>query len=116
MVWEDGVNWVPLDPHARGRHRIFKSAVDQVAEAMMADLRGNTDPFFKHVTTSWENLFPTLAARPAYYDASSGVLCLSVSSVQQTFTVRNHLPAVKRALKKLPGAPRNLIVRMETRR
>ncbi len=116
MVWEDGVNWAPLDPHARGRHPFFKSAVEKGAEALIADLKGNADPFFKQVTASWKTLFPTLAARPAYYDAASGVLCLAVGTIQQTFTVRNQLPAVKRALKKLTGAPRNLIVRMETHR
>lgn len=110
MAFENGVNWKPLEPLKRGRHASFASAV----EASFNELTYVPDPFFDVLVDRWGELFPAVAAKPGRREGNR--LFLYVKSAASLFTVRPGLPAVKRALSALPGAPKRLEVYLEIRK
>lgn len=87
--------------------------LDAAIDAMMAQLGCERNPFFDAVCEKWESLFPGLPARPGRYE--DRCLYLFVPSAAVNFAVRPKLPAVKRELAKLEGAPKRLTVRLEIR-
>ena len=110
MAFENGVNWRPLEPQKRGLHSSFASAVD----ASFRDLTYIPDPFFDTLRDRWDDLFPSFPAKPGRREANR--LFLYVKSAPQLFQVRPRLPAVKRTLAALQGAPRRLEVYLEIRK
>ena len=110
MAFENGVNWQPQDPDNRGRHATFDSAV----QAAFKDLLSERNDFFDSLVDRWPTLFPGLAARPGRYEA--GTIFLYVRSAPANFAIRPKLPAIKRRLAELPGAPRQFAVKLEIRR
>ena len=110
MAFENGVYWRPVDPQLRGRHSTFSSAV----RAAFKDLATEKCEFFDSLVDSWPTLFPDLPARPGRWE--SGALFLYVPNAPTNFVVRPRLPAVRRKLASLPGAPKKLDVKLEIRR
>ncbi len=109
MAYENGVNWRPLEPRARGRHTSFASALDAAARDLLAE----KNEFFDSLADNWPKLFPSSPARPLRYE--DGKLILAVRSAPALFAFRPRLPAVKRALAALPGAPKALKIFVEIR-
>ena len=107
MAFENGVNWRPLEPQRRGRHSSFASAV----EASFKNLSYVPDSFFGALTEKWSELFPGFSAKPGRREDNK--LFLYVKSAPQLFSIRSKVPAVKRKLSALPGAPRRLEVYLE---
>lgn len=110
MAFENGVNWKPYAPEQRGRHATFASAVDAVAK----DLAVERNDFFDSLADRWPALFPNCPARPGRYE--DGKIILYVRSAPALFSFRPRLPAVKRALAALPGAPGRLVLILEIRK
>ena len=109
MPFENGVNWRPDAPGERGRHGSFSSAVD----AALSSMRSEKNDFFDSLSDRWRRLFPNLPVRPGRYE--DGKIFLYVPSAPANFMVRAHLPAMKRALAALPGAPGRIELRLEIR-
>ena len=97
----------PREPDKRGRHGSFASAV----AAAFTDLTTVHEPFFDSLADRWPRLFPNLPARPGRYD--DGKIFLYVKNAPTNFALRPKLPAIKRALAALPGAPKRLDLRLE---
>jgi len=110
MAFEDGVDWKPSEPQKRGRHATFSSAL----AAVVSDLSTERNSFFDSLSDLWPSLFPDLAAKPGRYD--DGRIFLYVKSAPALFATRPKLPAVKRALAKLPGAPKAMNIVLEIRK
>ncbi len=87
--------------------------LDSAIDAMLASMGCEKNPFFDAVCEKWDALFPDLPARPGRYE--DRCLYLFVRSPAVNFAVRPKLPAVKRALARLEGAPRRFDVRLEIR-
>lgn len=107
MAFENGVDWQPREPAKRGRHATFDAAV----EAAFRDLLTERNPFFDTLADRWPALFPGLPARPGRYE--DGKIFLYVKNAPTNFALRPKLPAIKRALAALPGAPKRLDLRLE---
>ena len=96
-----------IDPHLRGRHATFGSALD----AAVADLVRERDEFFDSLVDSWRRLFPGMPARPGRYE--NGRIFLYVASAPTLFLMRPRLNQIKRRLAELPGAPKRIDLRLE---
>ena len=110
MAVENGVNWQPMEPENRGRHASFNSAL----AASFKDLLTEKNEFFDSLVDRWPRLFPGLAARPGRYE--DGKIFLYVKSAPATFAVRPKLPAIRRRLAELPGAPAKFELKLEIRK
>lgn len=110
MAFENGVEWKPLAPAERGRHATFSSAVSAAFESLLVV----HDEFFDSLADLWPRLFPNSPARPGRYE--NGRIFLYVRSAPALFAFRPKLPAVKRRLAELPGAPKRLDLALEIRR
>lgn len=91
----------------RGRHATFASAVS----ASLAGMLVEHNEFFDTVVAAWPTVGAGLAMRPGRY--SAGRIYLYVKSAPALFTLRPKLPALKRKLAALPGAPRRIDLRLE---
>ncbi len=100
----------PLAPNERGRHGSFGSAVD----AAIKDLAVERNDFFDSLADRWAALFPKSPARPGRYE--DGRIFLYVRSAPALFSFRPKLPAVKRRLAELPGAPKRIDLILEIRK
>ena len=109
MVFEDGIDWLPLEPEKRGRHATFRSAV----EAAAREIAVVRDEFFDSIADRWSALFPGFSARPGRY--ADGKMVLYVKSAPHLFALKPQLPAVRRKLMSLAGAPKNLKLILEIR-
>lgn len=103
-------HWKPLAPEERGRHATFGSAVD----AAVKDLSTEHNDFFDSLADVWPRLFPNCPARPGRYE--DGRIFLYVRSAPALFSFRPKLPAVKRRLAELPGAPKRIDLILEIRK
>lgn len=110
MPYENGVNWQPEAPDQRGRHATFGSAID----AVFKDLLTERNAFFDSLPDRWESLFPGLPVRPGRYE--NGTIYLYVRNAPTNFAMRPKLPAIKRTLAALPGAPKKLDIKLEIRK
>ena len=107
MPFENGVNWKPVDPDKRGRHKTVASAF----EAAFKDLTTEKDPFFDSLVDNWKALYPTLPARPGR--SEDGKIFIYVKNAPTSFVVRPKLRAIAARLAQLPGAPKKIDLRLE---
>ena len=107
MAFENGVNWKPLDPDKRGRHKTTRSAF----EAAFRDLTTEKNAFFDSLVDNWQRLFPGLPARPGRYE--DGKIFVYVKNAPTAFLVRPRLRAIAAKLAALPGAPKRIDLRLE---
>lgn len=107
MVFENGVNWQPIDPDKRGRHKTTASAF----EAAFRDILTEKNPFFDSLIDNWKSLFPALPAVPGRYE--DGKIYIYVRNAPTSFVVRPKLRMIAAALAKLPGAPKKIDLRLE---
>ena len=107
MAFENGVNWQPVDPDKRGRHKTVASAFD----AAFKDLTSEKNPFFDSLCDNWKTLYPTLPAKPGRYE--DGKIFIYVRNAPTSFVVRPKLRTIAAALAKLPGAPGKVDLRLE---
>lgn len=107
MVFEDGENWKPLDPQSRGRHTTFASALD----AAVADMLTEKSPFFDALPDIWPTLFHGIAAKPGRYE--DGAIVLYVKNSASLYIVRMKLAQIRAKLAALPGAPKDIALRLE---
>ena len=107
MPFENGVNWKPVDPDKRGRHKTIASAFD----AAFKDLTVEKNAFFDSLVDNWRTLFPDLPARPGRYE--DGKIFVYVKNAPTAFLVRPKLRAIAAKLATLPGAPKKIDLRLE---
>ena len=98
-----------IEPEKRGRHETFGSAIG----AALVDLTTEKNPFFDSLADVWKDLFPGSMARPGRYE--DGKIWLYVPSAPALFATRMKLPAMRKALERLPGAPKRIDLRLEIR-
>ncbi len=96
-----------IDPEKRGRHATISSALD----ASLKDILVERNGFFDSLADGWNRLFPGLPIRPGRYEA--GAIYLYVRSAPARFAMEPRMPAVRRKIAALPGAPRKLKVLLE---
>ena len=107
MAFENGVNWKPVDPDKRGRHKTTASAF----EAAFKDLTTERNDFFDSLVDNWKALFPKLPARPGRYE--DGKIFVYVKNAPTAFLVRPQLRTIAAKLATLPGAPKKIDLRLE---
>ena len=107
MAFENGVNWQPVDPDKRGRHKTVASAFD----AAFKDLTTEKNPFFDSLCDNWTALYPTLPAKPGRYE--DGKIFIYVRNAPTSFLVRPRLKAIAARLARLPGAPKKVDLKLE---
>ena len=107
MAFVNGVNWKPVDPDKRGRHKTIASAFD----AAFKDLTVEKNAFFDSLVDNWRTLFPNLPARPGRYE--DGKIFVYVKNAPTAFLVRPKLRAIAAKLATLPGAPKKIDLRLE---
>jgi len=107
MVFENGENWEPIDPELRGRHKTIETAFD----AAFRELTTVKDPFFHSVCENWKDLFPKLPARPGR--SENGKIYIYVKNSPTSFVVRPQLRRIAARLATLPGAPKQIDLRLE---
>ena len=78
--------------------------MDAVMESMKRDMYKEEAQFFDDVRERWDALFPDCPARPGRWQ--EGKLVLYVATAGQSFAMRPKLPAMKRKLLTLDGAPK----------
>lgn len=107
MALENGVDWKPLDPEKRGRHKDAASAFDAAFKA----LSEASDEFYDSLVDNWRALFPDVPARPGRYD--NGRIYVYVRNAPTSYVVRPKLRAMAAKLAALPGAPKKVDLRLE---
>jgi hypothetical protein len=107
MALENGVNWKPVSPELRGKHKTFSSALD----AVFHDLRTEHNPFFDSLSEIWERDFSDILAKPGRYE--NGIIFLYVKSPSVNFMLRPKLRLIKKRLEAIPGAPKKFDVKLE---
>lgn len=96
-----------IDPDRRGRFKTTAAAID----AALTELLKESHPFFDALVKRWDGLFPGLPLRPGRYERNTVVLY--VPNAPARFAIQSRLPAVKRAIVTLEGAPKGLGVKVE---
>ena len=96
-----------VEPDQRGRHKTFGSAVG----AAFADMIVEKNEFFDSLVDNWRRLFPDQPARPGRYE--DGKIFIYVKNAPTLFLMRPRLPAIRRRLAELPGAPKKIELRLE---
>jgi len=107
MPIENGVNWVPLEPEKRGRHRTFTSAL----QAALGDMVLERSPFYDALCDNWRTMFPELPAWPGRL--SGDTIWLYVRTAPTLFAMRPKLSMIRRRLAELPDAPAKIELRLE---
>ena len=107
MAFENGVEWKPISPELRGRHKTTASAFDAAFKA----LAGETNAFYDSLVDNWKKLFPDVPARPGRYE--NGRIYIYVRNAPTSYVVRPKLRAIAAKLATLPGAPRKIDLRLE---
>ena len=78
--------------------------LDAVMESMKRDMYKDEARFFDNVREQWDTLFPDCPARPGRWQ--EGKLVLYVATAGQSFAMRPKLPAMKKKIIALEGAPK----------
>ena len=91
----------------RGRHATFAASVGAALAGMLVE----RDDFFDAVTAAWPKIGADLAMRPGRF--SDGKIFFYVKSAPALFAMRAKLPALKRRLAALAGAPKKIELRLE---
>ena len=107
MAIENGVDWRPLDPDKRGRHKSAASAFDAAFKALSTE----SNAFYDSLVDNWKALFPDVPARPGRYE--NGRIYIYVRNAPTSYVVRPKLRAIAARLAALPGAPRRIDLRLE---
>lgn len=107
MAYENGVDWRPEQPHLRGRHGTFSSALDGALSGILVE----KNPFFDSLVRDWSALFPSSPLRPGRYER--GTLYLYVRSAPARFAVEPRMANVRRRICSLEGAPPKLKILLE---
>ena len=107
MPWENGVNWQPISPELRGRHKTAASAF----EAAFKELSTERNEFFDSLVDNWKRLFPKLPARPGR--AENGRIYIYVRTAPASYAMRPRLREIAAKLATLPGAPEKIDLRLE---
>lgn len=107
MAFENGEYWNPIDPHLRGRHDTFSSALD----AAFMDLTAERNGFFDSLPDVWPSLFPGLPAKPGRYE--DGKIVVYVKNPPTLYAVRMKLGMIRNKLSELPNAPKKIDIRLE---
>ena len=107
MAFENGVNWLPIEPEKRGRHKTAASAF----AAAFKELTVEKNDFFDCLVDNWRTLFPALAARPGR--AENGRIYIYVKSAAASYALRPRLREIAAKLARLPGAPAKIDLRVE---
>ena len=107
MAIENGIDWKPVAPEQRGRHKTAASAFDAAFKALTRE----GDGFFDSLVDNWKSLFPDVPARPGRFD--NGRIYVYVRNAPTSFVVRPKLRAIAAKLATLPGAPKKIDLRLE---
>ena len=107
MAFENGVNWRPIDPDKRGRHKTTASAL----AAAFKDLTTEKNPFYDSLVDNWKRIFPDLPARPGRYE--DGTIFIYVKNSSTAYLVRPRLRKIAAMLAALPGAPKKVNLKLE---
>lgn len=94
----DGDNAETRKPLVRAGD-MFDAAIGELRDEIFKEEAS----FFDTVREAWPKLFPNLPMRPGRWQ--EGRIVLYVANAGQAFAMRSRLPAVKKQLKTLPGAP-----------
>ena len=78
--------------------------LDAVMESMKRDMYKDEARFFDNVREQWDTLFPDCPAHPGRWQ--DGKLVLYVATAGQSFAMRPKLPAMKKKIIALEGAPK----------
>ena len=81
---------------------------DAVMESVNRDLYRDEARFLDMLRERWSELFPGCPARPGRWQ--DGKLVLYVSTAGQSFAMRPKLPAMKRRIAALEGAPKGRFI------
>lgn len=106
-VVENGVEWKPVSPEQRGRHKTVASAFDAAFKALSAE----RNDFFDSLVDNWRRLFPDLPARPGRFE--NGRIYVYVRNAPTSYVVRPKLRAIAARLAMIPGAPKKIDLRLE---
>ena len=82
----------------------FGSMFDTLMDAVNRDLFREEAQFLDRLRERWAELFPGCPARPGRWQ--DGKLVLYVSTAGQSFALRPRLPAMKRKIRTVEGAPK----------
>ena len=80
------------------------SLFDVVMESVTRDMYSEETRFFDSLREQWNTLFPNCPARPGRWQ--EGKIVLYVSTAGQSFAMRPKLPAMKKKISALEGAPK----------
>ena len=80
------------------------SVFDEVLESVRRDMYKDEARFFDALREQWDALFPGCPAKPGRWQ--EGKLVLYVATAGQSFAMRPKLPAMKRKILGLDGAPK----------
>ena len=81
---------------------------DAVMESVNRDLYREESRFLDTLRERWDELFPGCPARPGRWQ--DGKLVLYVTTAGQSFAMRPRLPAMKRKIATLKGAPQGRFI------
>lgn len=84
------------------------SVFDEVLESVRRDMYKDEARFFDALREQWDVLFPGCPAKPGRWQ--EGKLVLYVATAGQSFAMRPKLPAMKRKILGLDGAPKGRFV------
>ena len=107
MAFENGVDWKPISPELRGRHKTAASAFEAAFRALSVE----RNDFFDSLVDNWKALFPDLPARPGR--AENGRIYVYVRNAPTSYVVRPRLREIAAKLATLPGAPEKIDLRLE---
>lgn len=107
MPWENGEYYAPLKPNERGKFDSFNKAL----ASAYTDLLTEKNEFFDSLADKWDELFPTLPAKPGRADC--GKIFIYVKNAPTSFVVRPKLRMIARKLAELPHAPKKIDLRLE---
>ena len=107
MAFENGVDWKPISPELRGRHKTAASAFAAAFRALSTE----RNDFFDSLVDKWNALFPGLPARPGR--AENGRIYIYVRNAPTSYVVRPRLREIAAKLAALPGAPEKVDLRLE---
>ena len=106
-VVENGVEWKPIAPEQRGRHKTASTAFDAAFKALSSE----RNDFFDALVDNWKRLFPGVPARPGRFE--NGRIYVYVRNAPTSYVVRPKLRAMAARLAELPGAPKKIDLRLE---
>ena len=82
--------------------------LDAVMDSVAREIYRDEARFFDRLREQWAELFPGCPARPGRWQ--EGKLVLYVATAGQSFALRPKLPAMKRRILALDGAPKGRLV------